>query len=105
MPENMRRTLAMTRNGRFVVFCKPDGVHVVDAAGPLPRRTLAVEPAAFACIGDELWLAAPDGSVSRMPLDGSREASPVAGTTCVTHIIGVAGAAILAGTQRAWLVE
>src|SRR5690349_3465034 len=111
MPDSAIRgsTLAMTRNGRFVVVRQPDGVHVIDALGPRPRQRIDAPPGTVvACVGDEVWWVGAGGELQRAAL-GHDEAprTVVRLDEAITSITASADgtSALAESARRTWLVE
>jgi hypothetical protein len=109
--DRIRRCVAITRNGRFVAFGQPDGIHAVDVLGTAPRRTIASAPSrAFACVGNDCWFTGQDTRLWRIALD--RDDAPcavdaVAGPpSAIVPVLGTASAtAVVEHGDGAALVE
>ncbi|ACY18453.1 AAA ATPase central domain protein [Haliangium ochraceum DSM 14365] len=68
----------MSRNGRYVALRRPDGIDIVDALGPAPRRSLTLEVLDYVCVGSMLWVVS-DGQLIRYAMDGTEDELPEIG--------------------------
>ena len=91
----------MTRNGRFVAFRQPDGIHVVDSLGPTPHRRLDAETSeSLAWVGNDVWWLDGTGTLQRpgTPMPFAERLVSI-----VPSIEGTS--ALVEGGGRTWLVE
>ena len=102
-------SLATTRNGRFVVLRQPDGLHIVDALGPRPRRRIPGDVGdVVACVGTEAWWVDAAGALHRTALAtddpaiaGPQPCAPI--TSIIPSSDGLS--ALVAGRDSTWLVD
>jgi ATPase family associated with various cellular activities (AAA) len=103
------KSIATTRNGRFVVLRQPDGLHIVDALGPRPRRRI---PGGIgdvvACVGTEAWWVNATGTLRRTalatddpPIDGPEACASITSIIPSSDGLGV----LLEGRDKTWLVD
>ena len=103
------KSIATTRNGRFVVLRQPDGLHIVDALGPRPRRLLPGGVGdVVACVGTEAWWVDSTGKLWRTAF--ATDDPPIAGPEACTSISSIIPSseglgALLGGRDTTWLVD
>jgi hypothetical protein len=102
------RALAMTRNGRFVVLRQADGIHIIDALGPRPRRVIDAAGTDVACVGGEAWWIGAGGVLERVALADDEAMRPVVRLPEAIHALTPSAdgtAALVEGAGGTWLVD